>query len=208
MPVSKKRKLTPAQIIASAQRAEQTVTVCLRADLVNRIAALEDELQELATNRPDDVRMGGGTSVSAEEKALAEQVHALELEADEHSLDLTIRALRKDEWRAAKAANPANEADSALGWAVDRDAVAESVLVESVVSPELDPDALIGMVAELGEGQWWPIRDAIIAVNGGDGSVPFTSRASLIRRLSSSADGSPDLTAFQSDSSTDGNLAP
>jgi hypothetical protein len=206
MPKSPTRKKSPADIIAAARRPEQRVTICLRADIAGELEALDAELEQLQSNRPNERNLGGPT-IPPEEVELAERIHALEVEADENSIDLVIRALPRNEWRAAKAKHPASEADSALGWAVDRDDVALAVLADSVVDPELDGDTLGDMVDALAEGQWVKIRDAILIANGGDGSVPFSQRASLVRRLSHSEEGSPEPTGSQSRDSTAGSPA-
>jgi hypothetical protein len=138
---------------------------------------------------------------------LAERIHALELEADENSLDLVIRALPRNEWRAAEADHPADERAAALGWATDLEAIAWAVYPQSVVDPQLDRDTLLDLGEKLSEGQWRKIRDAIWNTNGGDGSVPFSRRASTVLRLSHAEVESPGPTGSVSGNSTDGTPA-
>lgn len=203
MPKSSTRKKSPAQIIAGARRPEEKVTICLRGDVIREIEALEDQLAQIAKDKAPAQSLGGA-EFTDEERAIAARVAELKQEADENSIDLLIRALPRNEWRQIAADNPANEEDAAKGWVIDVDNAAYAALTASVVSPELDADTLLEMADGLAEGQWRKIRDGVLNANGGDGSVPFTQRALLIRRLSSSADESPEPIASASDSSTAG----
>lgn len=206
MPKPKTRKHTDAEIIANARRPERDVVVSLRGDLVTEIEALERELADLQQERTSDLRLS--TAPDQRDRDIAEQIVALEKEAEGSKLTFRIRALPRAEWRAAKAQCPPNETDKAEGWLLDMDDVAELVLVESVVRPELEPDDLRELAGNLSEGQWNLIRSAILVVNGGDGSVPFSRSASLILRNSKTEDESLETTASLSNGSTDGNLAP
>jgi hypothetical protein len=205
MPKSHARKKDPASIIAAARRPEDTVDLCFRPDVLADLVTLETELVEAIEN-DDDNRLGGA---ALEQRRLAEQIHALEEEAEANTVTFRVRALPNFEWRTAREKYPVRtEADKEFGWLVDRDALVRGILAVSVVDPDLpDPD-LDAMADSLSSGQWEKLRDTILAVNGGDGSIPFSRSASRILRNSNNGAASHEPTDSQSGSLTDTDPVP
>lgn len=184
--MSNTRKIDAKSLIANAKRPERSVTVNLRGDLIAQIQDLEAELRKIQ-QRDTTTRLVDHPDAVA----LAEQIHALESEADESLLALRFRALSGPEWRRAITAHPPTAEQREEGYIADSNAVAEAVFRDSLVDPDLDDDDVSALHDALTEGQWAGIVNTIFQLNGGDNTVPFSQIASLVHQNSADGPKSP-----------------
>lgn len=179
-----------------AQRAERTVPICLRGDLVADWEAAEFELR-----RAQDQRLGADSKEDAGLGALADRVQALEAEMREHMENWRLRALPRFKFRALVAAHPPRKGEDGevldedqLG--LNRDTFFPALIRACLVHPHLDDDDwvwLLGSEDENGEDedgeegilsdrQVSDLQDAAWFLNRGEVAVPFSRAASFVRR--------------------------
>jgi hypothetical protein len=188
---------------AEAKRAERTVPICLRGDLVADWEAADRELKRAADeNRSADSKEGAGLG------ALVEKVRALEAQMLEHSENWRLRALPRHEFRALVAAHPPRLGEDQMPIpedrpGINRDTFPSALIRASLVEPELDDEDAVwllghtdeqraqlqaeGKADEIEDGvlndkQFTDLEDAAWFLNRGDVKVPFSHAASLATR--------------------------
>jgi len=188
------------QLIASATRPERIVEINTRGDLFVRKQELEERLQQVG-QQSNNTRLG---DVPAAVK-IAEEIHDVEVESEQYILKLRLRAVPRRAWRQALTDHPPTDAQKEQNYIADTSAVAEAVLAESIVEPELDAEDLDGLLDGINDAQWSLLEDSIFQLNGGDNKVPFSQIGSAVRRLYGAESKSPESGESPSDDSTDGN---
>jgi hypothetical protein len=189
---------------AGAQRAQRSIQICLRGDLVAEWEAADREL-----NRAREERRGSDAKEDGGFGDLVEKVRALEAEMREHTDEWVLRAMPRHKFRALVAAHPPRtdennepiEADRQIG--LNRDDFFPQLIRASVVSPELDTEDwtwLLGhtdaertqLIADgkedqiedgiLTDRQFGDLQDVAWFINRGEVDVPFSHAASLATR--------------------------
>ena len=187
---------TPAKSIkeklAAAKRPQRVVTINTNGALLAQQQELEMQLAEV---KQRDVRLNG--SGEAEARKIAEKIQAVEIEAEEALINLTLEALPSSVWRQRMAEHPPTDEQKAENYIVNLDELARNVLAESCIDPQLDQDD-VDVIADLSEGQWRMVANALYQVNGGDNAVPFSRIASLHLPTSEDESKSPESGASRS----------
>lgn len=171
------------ELIKSAKRAERTVPICTRGDLV---AGHEELNRQLDTASRTGKGSLAGNQVAIEAAAAIER---LEAEMADSVVEIRLRALPRKSWAAMVAKHSPrkdNETDARAGYNVDEFAAA--ALRASVVAPELEDDTWEYLVDEvLSDGQYEQLTTAMWELNRSGVSVPFSRAASRIRAVSAPA---------------------
>lgn len=166
-------------MIRGAQLPERTVAVCLRADLVAEVEALDRELTE-AQQTPRDSLASGGRA-----RDLAERIEALREQMLDHTVELRLRAMPRRVWRAFVAEHPPRK-DPESGEVDDRDTIGvntetfwDELIRRSVVTPDLDDEDWSRLLGEiLTDAQYNTLTDAAWGLNRREVDIPFSLAAS------------------------------
>lgn len=193
-------------LLRSSRRAERSVPVCLRGDLVAEFEELDRKLGEAAARsaaQPNDKRLGSSSVTDAQR--LAQQMVALQEQMRESTVDFRLRALTPTRWADLTAEHPPRKGDD--GKVLDQDATGinmatffEPLVRESLVTPVLDAEAwdlLMGRATPteddpdadqhgLSDAQFDALSSAAWSLNRRVVDVPFSSAASRILRNSGS----------------------
>lgn len=177
----------------SIKRAEQVVDLCLDMSLRAEWEQAHGDLVKARGGLVDE-RLAGGSSV----KESAKRVRDLEARMQGEVVQFRLRALPRNAWSALVAAHPARKdhaQDGALGVNVSEffDAVlahVDPVTVAAVSRDgepvEFDPATDWRPLAdEISDGQYGQFVDAVLELNRGSTSVPFSRAASRPNRDSS-----------------------
>lgn len=95
-----------ADIVASATRAERTVTICVAGHLNTEYDRLEQQLQQLTR---DDAMSGSLADGGEERRAIAERMEQISEEMRAHEHVFVVRALPAKQWSDLTLEHPARE---------------------------------------------------------------------------------------------------
>jgi len=128
-----------AAILAGAKLPEDTVDLCMRADLVAEHERLDAELEE-RLERPSQ-KLGG----DPRRAELAAQIVALEEQMRESTITVRLRAMPRLRWRELVAAHPARfdeagDRDPRDYQGVNSDTFPHAMIRASAIEPELTAD--------------------------------------------------------------------
>lgn len=173
-----KAKVDPLDLIRGAKRAEKSVPICMRGDLVAEIDKLESQL---AWWRPSERLVG-----DPEKTKLAQRIEDLRGQMRDTTVTFTLRALTRREFKEFVDQHQPREGDAqdtALG--INRETYAFDLVKACLVDPELDDETYATLVDDtLSAAQWQQLADTATELNIQDVKVPFSSNASLILRNS------------------------
>jgi hypothetical protein len=174
-----------------AQRAERSIQICLRADLVAEHEAADRELKR--------ARDEGRVSDSKESSGLGdliERVRALEAQMLEEADTWVLRAMPRHKFRALVDAHEPRRGDDGepldedrqLG--LNRDTFFPALIRASVITPELDDEDWAWLLGDeeagedgvLTDRQFGDLEDTAWFLNRGEVKVPFSHAASLASR--------------------------
>lgn len=167
----------------SLTRATKVVPLCINLDLKaehdRAVQALDDARRVAAQDERE---------VSTAVRDAAEAVQVIERRMRDHTLQFTLQALPRKAWAEFEATHPPREGsdlDKALGLdtsALD-DAIAKSVLsVQGRDGEPVEFDAAAewqDLADEMSTAQWNDFAQAVLALNNGVTSAPFSPAASL-----------------------------
>lgn len=163
------------QQIREAKLPENTVSICLRGDLVaefERLDRLRAEQERVVT----DSLAGSGV------RQIAEQMEALRTEMAGHVMVFRLRALTRPRWRDLMLRHPprdGHKVDTFLG--VNEDTFFASLLRECTIEPTLDDDDWTMLLTErFTDQQWDTLTTAAWNLNRKGVDVPFSLAASLL----------------------------
>lgn len=174
-------------LIRSAQLPQDSVPVCMRADLVAEHERLERELDK-AKRQPRDSLAAGGT-----ERQLAEQIQALEAEMEESTVEFKLRAMPRPTWKEFVAAHPprkddtgkVDERDAYIG--VNSDTFFPAIVRRCTIAPELSDELWTLLLDEkLTDRQFDQLANKAWALNRSEVDVPFSRAASRTLETSES----------------------
>lgn len=157
------------ELIANAQRPEDTDEVCLRSDLVAEWERLNGQLQQQRAEANE--KLAGGK----DDDTLAARMRELEEHMREATVQVRLRALDRKAWMNLVQAHPAREgntADRRLG--VNGETFLDAVISACLVEPELDEDKLQAFLDVLTSKQFDNLADKAWGLNRRDVSVPFS----------------------------------
>lgn len=165
-------------------RATKVVPLCVNLSLKAEHDRAVAALQEARNAAAQDAR-----EVSTEIRDAAAAVQAIEQQMRDHTVRFTLQALPRKRWAEFVAANPprpGDETDKALD--VDVSAL-DAVIVQAITSvqnrdgsdvpfaPATDWEPLAD---EMSTAQWNDFAQAVLALNNGVTSAPFSPAASLV----------------------------
>ena len=191
-------------ILTGARLPEETVRVCTRGDLLDRLRRLEQEAVQARARQAADPRLAGST-LTAEIEDLRSQIEAA-------TVEFRLRALPRRKWRELVEAHPPRKVngkvhpDDAAGVnnetffpALIRACTVEPTLREETWQALLDPDSEL-----LTEQQYLRLARTAWDLNKQEPDLPFWSAAWLTSQSSGSESGSPASSASASSGSTGG----
>lgn len=185
-------------LITGARLAEDTFTLCTRADLLAEHGRVDAELRtELAKQAADPRLAGRGTD-------LAERLQDLQREIEASTVEFRLRALPRRQWQQLLADHPPRQAGD--GSVVDEDengvnneTFFPALIRLSTVEPKLQDDTWAALLDPDGEhltdAQYQAWTNKCSALNRRDVSVPFSLAASLTMRHSATESSSPAASA-------------
>lgn len=179
-------KLSIDEILNGRKRAQTSLPICLRLDVMSEIEELERRIQASKGTAVDDLRMAGG---DADTVVLADRITELEEIARQYTIDLRIQALDKKEWAEKVAQFTTDDGDG--GGTLDTGALTEHVLSLPgvIISPEMNADQRDRLIAGLSDGQWETVLKAVWDLNRRTVSVGKSLTASLVTRPPNSKPG-------------------
>jgi hypothetical protein len=160
---------TAREILNSAKRAEKTVRLCLRGDLVAEFEALEERLADLTVG----VGWGNGDDATAEVAARLTEIRA---EMLEDTVTFTFRALKRLAW------DELNAKHTGENNLLNIDAFLPELVAASLVDPVMTADDLDELYDVINDGQRTALGNAAWSANTEDVAVPFSERASVVMR--------------------------
>lgn len=171
--------LTIDQMLSGRKRPQASIPICLRLDVMSEIEELERAITTAQGTVGDDLRMVSPEGDIAE---LADQIRALEHEAEQYTIDLRVQALDRKEW-AAKVAE-FTEDDGEGNTKIDMGVVVEHVLAMPgvIISPEMSAGQLENLITGLSDGQWETVIKKVFELNRRTVSVGKSLTASLATR--------------------------
>ena len=160
---------TAREILDSAKRAEKSVRLCLRGDLVAEFEALEARLADLTIG----VGWGNGDDATAE---VAARLTAIRAEMLEDTVTFTFRALRRIAW------DELNTKHTGENNLLDVDAFLPELVAACLVDPVMTAADLDELYDVINDGQRIDLGNAAWSVNTEATEVPFSERASVVMR--------------------------
>lgn len=163
-------KLTLDEILNGRKLAQQTVPICLRADVLGEIQELEQKLNSMASDESDPrmVPVEAGDPV-----AMAQRIRELEAEAAQYTIPVRLQALPRRGWNAL--VDRTKVVDETTGQSdLNVGTLAETAFMgfdhdgqfhTTLVSPEMDEDQKVRFLAGLSEAQWEQIVKATWDLN-------------------------------------------
>lgn len=173
----------------------ESTHLCLRPDLIEEHARLEQELNEIevATHDEDGKRTGrlaGGTASRARE--LAKQITDLEEQIEATRVEFTFRAMPHHQWQALCDKNPPrenNQVDAFYGF--NQEAVYSEAIRLSLIDPVFDDDSWKQFVDVCNPTEWRELRDMVQLVNRSVSDAPKSPLASQVLARRGSAQKQP-----------------
>lgn len=166
---------TMDEYLKAAELPQQSVPICMRADVLGEIGELERRIKNLQDADEADLRLSAGD----EAPELAARIRELEAEAAEYTMDLRLTAVPRLEWNKARVKHTTENDDGSEK--LNLNAMMEDLFPQSVVSPEMTDGQRTDFLAGLTEGQWEAVIKAMWDINRGGASVPKSLRASMVR---------------------------
>jgi hypothetical protein len=154
----------------------RTVPVCVRGGLSAQIEALEAELVHL--NRTNDTLGDNGV------QELAERIHALELEAAEHTHDFVFESIGKQAWHRLLAEHPPTKKQRDDRFEANPDTFQPAAIAACCISPAMTVEQATQLAERLSDGQWAKLWQAVADINIRDGGLPKSELATAILRAS------------------------
>lgn len=158
---------------------EESTELCLRPDLLDEWANLQDELSEIQAAGLESPRLASGESGKAKAKAAA--ILKLEDEIAATSVRFVFRAMPAYEWRALCDNHPprqTSELDRAVGY--DRDAVLDAMVRHCLIDPVFDEASWQRLLDVCNPSEWAELRRTANSVNRGVVDAPKSELASRI----------------------------
>jgi hypothetical protein len=154
-----------ADLLAMATAPTRTVRICVRGDLGEQIDGLRAEWRAVVADQD-------GIAPSDRARDLWDQLAELEAEADDATVEFTVRALSSKQWRRLVAEHPP-PADNPEGWRWDLDTFVPAALAACIVEPwTLTVDQADELVDRMSNGQFEKLFGTVLAVNSGDDLIP------------------------------------
>lgn len=175
-------------ILNGAKTAQDSIPICMRADVLAEIAELEREIHRLRANTDsDDPRMvDAGETTQAE---LAERIRDLEEIAHKGTINLRLQAVDRRRWESC-VDNHKTFDEETQTEKTDLNAIVDELLPESIVSPvHLKGARYEKFLANLSEAQWEKVMQTIWDLNRTVTTVGKSVTASQVFQKQSAKQG-------------------
>lgn len=172
-------------VLEQARPPRQTLRLCLRGDLTTRIEELHGVY--VAKLREDD-----NFNRPPEAPAVAEEIVALEAEAEAASVDFVLESMGAQVWNEMLAAHPPTKDDLALGRDHNPRTFPYEAISLSLIEPtDATAEAVKALEEQMSFGQWHRLWLACLAVNVIGGDIPKFDRLSALNGRSGSKPTTP-----------------
>lgn len=182
-PRKKKPKQSLEQLLATAQRPEKSIPICLRANLQAEYEKLDQQLQEAQTARR------GMLTGGADGPGIAARMAEVREEMQDALVQFRLRALSPKQFRKILAAHPSTDGkklfnDETFGPALVKATTVDVCAADGAVRSLTDAewDSLIGDDGSLSPGQQDKLQDGAWVLNKQDIAVPFSQLASTVTK--------------------------
>lgn len=169
-------KLSLDEILNGRKRAQKSIPICLRLDVMAEIEELERSIQASQGNAVDDLRMVDDTG---DVPATVDRIRELEAIAHQYTIDLRVEALERQQWsdEVGKYTETQDNGDTKLNIA----GLVEHVLTLPgvVTAPAMSTDQIRGLIAGLSDGQWERVMNDVFNLNRRTVDVGKSLTASL-----------------------------
>jgi hypothetical protein len=152
-------------VLARTRLARRSVQVCLDGTVAGRLEALQAAWS-------DAVAYDREHNVPDTAPGVAEEIAALEVEAQGATVTFTVEALGAGAWRRLVAEYPPPP-DDTDGWRWDLDTFPPAALAASCIDPKMSEDQATELAERLSNGQWSKLFGAVLDVNLGDDIPKF-----------------------------------
>lgn len=163
-----------AEILARAKLPEDTVTLCVRADLVAEFEQLETRLRTAS-------RVATSLAEPAEATAIARRMEELRAEMVDSQVEFHLRAWPARRFApirdALKAMQPGKD-ETEEQWADRWHAAICDLVSKAVIEPQMTPEQVAQLADALSDAQWQQLSDAAWNVNSSKLPIPFSVAAS------------------------------
>jgi hypothetical protein len=190
------------ELLDSAQRAQKSVPICLRNDLLEDFEAAEIALAAATAADEMDGSLAGKVS---QKIAAAEKVKAISDQMRAATLTLRLRGVPRLRLSVMYAEHPPREGDArdrVNGF--NRDTFFEALARECVYEPALSDDQWGRLLDAMSPGQWDALATAAWETSNPGVDVPFSLAASLVLSSTEPASERPTGSASVSSGSTAG----
>jgi len=174
-----------SQLLNNAKRPEKIVPLCLAGDLQAKWEALHEEYGR-------KVAAAGRKMANADARELSAKIVAVEEQMAEQTLEVVVRGLPRNDWKALVRDHPPREgveADKQLG--VNQESFTDAMVYACIVSPEMTDDEKATLLDVITDAQYEKLTEAAWNVNRRDLSVPFSPIASRTTPSTGEASGRP-----------------
>lgn len=155
------------EVLAQVVRAQRSVPICVRGDLVEKARELHEEyaaalLYDADHNEPDTA------------PAVAELIEAAQAEAEAATVTFTVGAVPANVWRRLVAEHPPTD-DDLDGWRWNLETFPPAALAAACLDPVMDEVQADALADALSDAQWEKLWNAVLAVNLADDLPKFAS---------------------------------
>ena len=182
------------ELIATAQPRTQQVRICARGDLV---AAHEQAAEAYRAALEGDDSLAG----SADSKAAAEAVVAIEDEMEASTVDIPVSAVSRKVWADLLASHPPSKEQKRLGHIYDPETF--SIAMVAACVDGLDEAKAKALAEAIPHAEWAKLENAAFALNVTETPHPKLPAATELLR----ANGQSSTTPPSEESPEDGSLA-
>lgn len=153
------------EILGQVVRAQRTVPICVRGDLVEKARELHEEyaaalLYDAEHNEPDTA------------PEVAARIEAAQAEADDATVTFTVGAVPSNVWRRLVAEHPPAD-DDLDGWRWNLETFPPAALAAACLDPVMDEVQADALADALSDAQWEKLWTAVLAVNLADDVPKF-----------------------------------
>lgn len=168
-------KLSLDEILNGRKRAQKSIPICLRLDVLAEIEELERSIQAEPDAAEDDLRI---VDVSNKTQ-YAEKIRELEAIAHQYTVDLRVEALERQQWsdEVGTYTETQDNGDTKLNIA----GLVEHVLTLPgvITAPVMSTDQIRNLIAGLSDGQWERVMNDVFNLNRRTVDVGKSLTASL-----------------------------
>lgn len=178
--------LTLDEILNGRKRAQKSIPICMRLDVMAEIEELERQITAAQGTVLDDADQRLAAD-GADIPGMVEKIRELEAIGRQYTIDVRIQALDKKRWN-DKVAEHTIEDDEG-NKKLDISALTFDIFADILVSPAMDTDQQNTFLTGLSDGQWEVVMNSVFELNRRVVSVGKSLTASLATQKKSEKRG-------------------